>query len=45
MLQWDRGWPRRALPGLDKALGEGLAKGWSIVDMKRDWKRVFAFEP
>jgi phosphoglycolate phosphatase-like HAD superfamily hydrolase len=30
---------------LDKALDEGLAKGWTIVDMKRDWKRVFAFEP
>jgi len=30
---------------LDKALDEGRAKGWTIVDMKRDWKRVFAFEP
>jgi hypothetical protein len=30
---------------LDKALDEGLAKGWTIVDMKRDWKRVFPFEP
>jgi phosphoglycolate phosphatase-like HAD superfamily hydrolase len=29
---------------LDKALDEGLAKGWTIVDMKRDWRRVFAFE-
>ena len=29
---------------LDKALDEGMAKGWTIVDMKRDWKRVFAFE-
>jgi len=29
---------------LDKALDEGTAKGWTIVDMKRDWKRVFAFE-
>jgi hypothetical protein len=28
---------------LDKALDEGTAKGWTIVDMKRDWKRVFAF--
>ena len=29
---------------LDKALDEAQAKGWTIVDMKRDWKRVFAFE-
>lgn len=29
---------------LDKALDEGTARGWTIVDMKRDWKRVFAFE-
>ncbi|MEW6454911.1 MAG: HAD family hydrolase [Pseudomonadota bacterium] len=29
---------------LDKALDEGTAKGWTIVDMKRDWRRVFAFE-
>lgn len=29
---------------LDKALDEGLARGWTIVDMKRDWKKVFAFE-
>jgi hypothetical protein len=30
---------------LDKALDEGRAKGWAIVDMKRDWKRVFPFQP
>jgi len=29
---------------LDKALDEATAKGWIVVDMKRDWKRVFAFE-
>jgi phosphoglycolate phosphatase-like HAD superfamily hydrolase len=29
---------------LDKALDEGRAKGWTIVDMKQDWKKVFAFE-
>ena len=28
---------------LDKALDEAQAKGWTVVDMKRDWKRVFAF--
>jgi phosphoglycolate phosphatase-like HAD superfamily hydrolase len=30
---------------LDKALDEGTAKGWAIVDMKRHWKKVFAFDP
>jgi hypothetical protein len=29
---------------LDKALDEGTAKGWTIVDMKNDWKVVFPFE-
>jgi phosphoglycolate phosphatase-like HAD superfamily hydrolase len=29
---------------LDKALDEAAAKGWAVTDMKRDWKRVFAFE-
>ena len=26
---------------LDRALDEAAAKGWSVVDMKRDWKVVF----
>ena len=30
---------------LDKALVEAKAKGWTVVDMKQDWKKVFAFEP
>ena len=29
---------------LDKALDEAQAKGWTVVDMKRDWKLVFPFE-
>ena len=29
---------------LDEALDEAAAKGWTVVDMKTDWKRVFAFE-
>jgi phosphoglycolate phosphatase-like HAD superfamily hydrolase len=29
---------------LDKALDEATAKGWTVVDMKRDWKVVFPFE-
>jgi len=30
---------------LDKAWEEAKAKDWTVVDMKQDWKRVFAFEP
>ena len=30
---------------LDKALDEANAKGWTVVDMKGEWKRIFAFEP
>ncbi|MGZ8907665.1 MAG: HAD family hydrolase [Methylobacter sp.] len=26
---------------LDKALDEAQQKGWTVVDMKKDWKRVF----
>ena len=26
---------------LDKALDEAAAKGWTVVDMKTDWKAVF----
>lgn len=29
---------------LDTALDEARAKGWTMVDMKGDWKRVFPFE-
>ncbi len=28
---------------LDKALDEALAKGWTVVDMKNDWKTIFPF--
>jgi phosphoglycolate phosphatase-like HAD superfamily hydrolase len=30
---------------LDKALDEAISKGWMVVDMQQDWKRVFAFQP
>jgi len=33
-----------AIGRLDKALDEAQAKGWTVVDMKNDWKRIFAFE-
>jgi phosphoglycolate phosphatase-like HAD superfamily hydrolase len=29
---------------LDQALAEAKAGGWTVVDMKRDWKSVFPFE-
>ena len=29
---------------LDKALDEAIAKKWTVVDMKRDWKKIYAFE-
>jgi phosphoserine phosphatase len=29
---------------LDKAWDDAKAKGWTVVDMKTDWKRVFAFQ-
>jgi hypothetical protein len=29
---------------LDKALDEARAKGWTVVDMKRDWRVVFPWE-
>jgi hypothetical protein len=29
---------------LDKALDEAKQRGWTVLDMKRDWKRVFGFE-
>jgi hypothetical protein len=29
---------------LEKGLEEASAKGWTVVDMKKDWKVVFPFE-
>ncbi|GLR88505.1 HAD family hydrolase [Bradyrhizobium iriomotense] len=29
---------------LDKALDEAMQRGWTVVDMKQDWRTVFAFE-
>jgi hypothetical protein len=29
---------------LDKALDEALRRGWTVVDMKKDWKRIFPFK-
>ena len=29
---------------LDRAMEEAPSRGWILVDMKRDWKRVYPFE-
>jgi hypothetical protein len=29
---------------LDRAWDEAKAKGWVVVSMKQDWKRIFGFE-
>ena len=29
---------------LDKAWDEAKAKGWTVVSMKSDWKKIFSFE-
>jgi phosphoglycolate phosphatase-like HAD superfamily hydrolase len=29
---------------LDKGLAEAKSRGWTVADMKHDWKRVFPFE-
>jgi len=29
---------------LDKGLDEGREKGWTVVEMKRNWKVIFSFE-
>ena len=43
----DREWAydrKSSIGQLDKALDEANAKGWTVADMKRDWKRIFAFD-
>ncbi len=29
---------------LDKALDEAQRRGWTVVDMKKDWKKIFPFQ-
>lgn len=29
---------------LDKGLDEAMEKGWTVIDMKADWKVVYPFE-
>jgi hypothetical protein len=35
---------RQPIGGLDKALDEAQRRGWTVVDMKKDWKKVFPFQ-
>jgi hypothetical protein len=35
---------KSAVGKLDKALDEAERRNWLVVDMKSDWKKVFAFE-
>jgi hypothetical protein len=30
---------------LDQGLDEARAKGWTVVDMKKDWRRIYPFSP
>lgn len=35
---------KSAIGHLDKALDEARAKGWMVVDMKKDWKVIYPFQ-
>jgi hypothetical protein len=40
--EWD--YDRQSPIGrLDRALDEATAKNWTVVDMKRDWKKIYPF--
>ena len=38
---WNDTAPKKAIV---KALDEAQAKGWTVVDMKNDWKLIYPFE-
>lgn len=43
----DREWAydrNSSIGRLDQGLDEAQARGWTVVDIKRDWKRIFPFE-
>jgi hypothetical protein len=43
----DREWAydrQSSIGKLDKALDEAHAEGWTVVDMKQDWKRIYPFD-
>jgi hypothetical protein len=42
---WQWAYDRKSSIGrLDKGLDEAQMKGWTVVDMKQDWKVVYPFE-
>jgi phosphoglycolate phosphatase-like HAD superfamily hydrolase len=44
----DREWAydrNSSIGRLDKGLDEAGAKGWTVVDMKADWTKIFALDP
>jgi hypothetical protein len=43
----DREWAydrESLIGGLSKALDQAPKNGWIVVDMKKDWKKIYAFE-
>jgi phosphoglycolate phosphatase-like HAD superfamily hydrolase len=36
--------PSKLSPFSQATYDEAVAKGWSVISMKKDWKRIFAFE-
>jgi len=41
---WNDGPARQSIIAL-KGLDEAAAQGWTLVDMKTEWKQIFEFEP
>ena len=43
--EWEWAYDRQSPIGrLDKGLDEAKTKGWTVVSMKDDWKRIFPLE-
>ncbi|MNL71171.1 hypothetical protein D3C87_1962860 [compost metagenome] len=43
----DREWAydrQSSIGRLDEGLNQAAADGWTIVDLKKDWKKIFRFE-
>ena len=43
----DREWAydrQSSIGQLDKALDEAIQKGWTVVDMKQEWKVIYPFQ-
>jgi hypothetical protein len=35
----------KSAPSIETLCEEAKAKGWIVISMKHDWKRLFTFEP